>query len=87
MAFTAGRMIEEKDIRMVVSASQEADIFAMIDAARARSLKALREFLALLVRTGYSLYGLPVPKTVDVDYPEDIQKAEAYLKEIGREAE
>ena len=58
------------------------DIFAMIDAARTHSLKALREFLAFLVGTGHSYYGLPVKKTMDVDNPEDIQKAEAYLKEI-----
>jgi DNA polymerase-3 subunit delta len=32
VAFTAGRMIEEKDIRLVVSAAQEASIFVMIDA-------------------------------------------------------
>jgi len=32
VAFTAGRMIEEKDIRSVVSASREADIFGMVDA-------------------------------------------------------
>jgi len=31
-AYTAGRMIEEKDVRAVVSASQEADIFVLIDA-------------------------------------------------------
>jgi DNA polymerase-3 subunit delta len=30
-AYTAGRMIEEKDVRAVVSASQEADIFVLID--------------------------------------------------------
>ncbi len=59
------------------------DIFGLIDAARTRSLKALREFLALLMRTEYRLYGIPVPKTVDVDRPKDIREAEAYLKEIG----
>jgi DNA polymerase III subunit delta len=31
-AYTAGRMIEEKDVRLVVSASREADIFALVDA-------------------------------------------------------
>ncbi len=30
-AYTGGRLIEEQDIRMVVSASQEADIFAPVD--------------------------------------------------------
>ena len=32
VSFTAGRMIEEKDVRMVVSAAREEDIFAMVDA-------------------------------------------------------
>lgn len=60
-------------------------IFEMIEAARAKKLKALREFLGLLLENGYSLYGLLVSKTIDVDYPEDIKKAEKYLKEVGEE--
>jgi DNA polymerase-3 subunit delta len=32
LAFTASRRIEEKDVRMVVSAAQEADVFSMVDA-------------------------------------------------------
>jgi DNA polymerase III subunit delta len=32
VAYTCGRMIEEKDVRMVVSAAQEEDIFALVDA-------------------------------------------------------
>jgi NDP-sugar pyrophosphorylase family protein len=59
------------------------DIFDMIGAARSRKLSALRQFLGLLTKTGYLLYGVPVPKAVDVDYPEDIKKAETYLREIG----
>jgi NDP-sugar pyrophosphorylase family protein len=59
------------------------EIFAMIGAARARKLNALRQFLGLLLESGFSLYGLPVSKTVDVDCPEDIEKAEAYLREIA----
>jgi len=31
-AYTSGRMIEEKDVRALVSASQEADVFVLIDA-------------------------------------------------------
>jgi NDP-sugar pyrophosphorylase family protein len=58
------------------------EIFAMIGGARVRKLNALRQFLGLLLESGYVLYGLPVAKTVDVDYPEDIEKAETYLKEV-----
>jgi NDP-sugar pyrophosphorylase family protein len=59
------------------------NIFDMIKAARAKRLKALRQFLGLLLERDYSLYGLFVSKTVDVDYPEDIKKAEKYLEEVG----
>jgi NDP-sugar pyrophosphorylase family protein len=58
-------------------------IFDMVDAARAKRLGALRQFLGLLVDRGYPLRGIPVSKTLDVDFPEDIGKAEAFLKEIG----
>jgi NDP-sugar pyrophosphorylase family protein len=58
-------------------------IFSMAQTARAMKLDALRRFLALLLESGYPLYGLPVSETVDVDYPEDIAKAEAYLLKIG----
>lgn len=58
------------------------DIFAEIDIARRKNLNALRQFLGHLIDKGYPLHGVPVGKTVDVDYPEDIEKAEIYLKEI-----
>jgi NDP-sugar pyrophosphorylase family protein len=61
------------------------DIFAEIVPARRRKLSALRQFLGLLIDEGYPIHGLAVPKTIDVDYPEDIEKAEAYLKEINEE--
>jgi hypothetical protein len=32
----------------------------------------------------YSLYGIPVSKTVDVDYPEDIDKAREYLEGVDQ---
>ena len=59
------------------------DIFAEIARARKKKLNALRRFLGHLVDEGYPIHGVPVPKTIDVDYPEDIEKAEAYLKEIN----
>jgi NDP-sugar pyrophosphorylase family protein len=59
------------------------DIFAEIPSARRKKLRALRGFLGHLMDEGYPIYGVPVPKTIDVDYPEDIAKAEAFLKEIN----
>jgi NDP-sugar pyrophosphorylase family protein len=59
------------------------DIFALMAEARARKLSALRQFLDLLTAGGHMLQGLPVAKTIDVDYPEDIEKAEAFLREMG----
>ena len=58
------------------------NVFGMIDEARSRKLNALRQFLGLLIKTGFSLHGVQVPKTIDVDYPEDLNKAEAFLTEI-----
>ena len=59
------------------------DLFEMVSQARSRGVSALRHFLALLLESGFSLYGIPVSKTVDVDYPEDIGKAEKYLRRAG----
>lgn len=59
------------------------EIFSLMDEARNRKLTAFRQFLGLLVENGYPVYGIPVSKTVDVDYPEDIEKAEAFLEEVG----
>jgi NDP-sugar pyrophosphorylase family protein len=59
------------------------EIFSMIDAARIKGLNALRQFLDLLLKNNYSLYGVPVSMTVDVDTPEDIEKAHKYLEEVG----
>ncbi len=58
-------------------------IFSLAQTARTRKLDALRRFLVLLLESGYPLYGLPVSRTIDVDYPEDIAKAEEYLVDIG----
>lgn len=48
--------------------------------ARQQGLKALREFLGLLVAAGFPLQGIPVGPAVDVDHPEDIARAEAFLQ-------
>ena len=60
------------------------DIFAEVAPAQKKKLTALRQFLGHLIAEGYPLFGIPVPKTIDVDYPEDIAKAEAHLKEINK---
>jgi DNA polymerase-3 subunit delta len=52
IAFTAGRMIEEKDIRMVVSAAQEANIFAMVDAIMDRKAGLAEQILQKLLQNG-----------------------------------
>lgn len=59
------------------------EVFDLVDGARGKGLTALRQFLGFLIDSGYPLYGIPVSKTLDVDFPEDIAKAEAFLKEIG----
>jgi DNA polymerase-3 subunit delta len=52
VAYTAGRMIEEKDVRMVVSAAQEADIFVMVDAIIDHKAESAVQILQSLLRNG-----------------------------------
>jgi DNA polymerase-3 subunit delta len=52
VSFTAGRMIEEKDVRMVVSAAREEDIFAMVDAIMDRDSALGEQVLQKLLQTG-----------------------------------
>ena len=58
----------------------EPAIFAEVGAARAARFTALRQFLGHLLDRGYRVYGAPVPKTVDVDRPEDIATAAAFVQ-------
>jgi NDP-sugar pyrophosphorylase family protein len=55
-------------------------VFDEIATARAAHCTALRQFLAHLMARGYRLYGEQVSKTVDVDRPEDIAVAEAFIR-------
>ena len=55
-------------------------IFTLIAEARALQLTALRQFLALVLERGLSLFGVSVAKTIDVDHPRDLQTAEAWLR-------
>jgi len=54
-------------------------IFSEITAARRAAFSALRQFLGHLLDRQYALYGKRVGKTVDVDRPEDISSAEAFV--------
>jgi len=63
----------------------EPTIFAAIEESRRRQFNALRQFLGYLIERGNSLYGAVVPKTVDVDRPEDIAVAEAFVRSGYRE--
>lgn len=55
-------------------------VFTEIDAARRLALTALRQWLGHLVERGYRCYGAAIGKTVDVDRPEDIATAEAFVR-------
>lgn len=55
-------------------------VLAEIDAARAHHFTALRQFLAHLLARGYRLDAAPMGKTVDVDRPQDIAAADAFVR-------
>lgn len=57
-------------------------IFDLVEEAGRRKMTALRQFLGLLVERGRPLYGARVPKTIDVDRPQDVEKAEAFLRKV-----
>lgn len=52
------------------------------DAARRDGLTALRVFLKRLLDRGYPMIGIPVPPSIDVDRPLDVDAAEAFLKRV-----
>ena len=41
---------------------------------------ALRQYLGYLLKYGYRFYGVPLPPVVDVDRPQDVVKAEEFLR-------
>jgi NDP-sugar pyrophosphorylase family protein len=55
-------------------------VFAEIEAARAQRFTALRQFLHHLLARGYAVFAERVPKCVDVDRPEDVAVAEAFIR-------
>ena len=54
VSFTAGRMIEEKDVRAVVSAAREEDIFTMVDAIMDGNSGLGKQILQKLLQGGIS---------------------------------
>lgn len=50
------------------------------DKALASGYTALRQLLGHLLKYGYRTFGVPLPPVIDVDRPQDIQAAEAFLK-------
>ncbi|HSP95809.1 MAG TPA: NDP-sugar synthase [Candidatus Dormibacteraeota bacterium] len=55
-------------------------VFAEIEAARRGGFTALRQFLAHLIARGYRVAGAPMGKTLDVDRPQDIAAADAFVR-------
>jgi NDP-sugar pyrophosphorylase family protein len=58
----------------------DAAIFAEVGHARLQGFTALRQFLGHLLARDYRLYGARVGKTIDVDRPEDIASATAFVR-------
>ncbi len=60
-------------------------VFREKEKARKEKFTAFRQFLTLLVDKKYKIYAQEVGKTVDVDVPADIEKAEKFLKGLELE--
>jgi DNA polymerase-3 subunit delta len=54
VSYTDGRMIEEQDVRRIVSYAQEGDIFALVDAIMDRKVSEAEKILAHLLQNGMS---------------------------------
>lgn len=57
-----------------------ASILREADEARSDGVDALRTFLGRLLERGYHLAGIPITESIDVDRPDDIVTAEAFLR-------
>lgn len=55
-------------------------VFAEIDAARRAGFTALRQFLGHLLARGYRMAGAAIGKTLDVDRPQDVAAADAFVR-------
>jgi NDP-sugar pyrophosphorylase family protein len=58
----------------------DSGVFDEVPAARKAGFAALRQFLGHLLERKYELYGEIVGKTIDVDRPEDITVADAFVR-------
>lgn len=74
--------LEARDSGLVTAGFYVFDpvVFREIDTARQRRFTALRQFLGHLLASDYRMYGTRVGKTVDVDRPEDLAVAEAFVR-------
>jgi NDP-sugar pyrophosphorylase family protein len=54
-------------------------VWPELDRAEGLGLSRMRNFLGHLVETGFRLHGHRLPKTVDVDRPQDVRAAEEYV--------
>jgi NDP-sugar pyrophosphorylase family protein len=57
-----------------------ASILRESEGARREGIDALRTFLGRLLERGYQLAGIPIAQSIDVDRPDDIGTAEAFLR-------
>ena len=57
----------------------EPAVLDLLADARALDLNSLRRFFSFLCRNRYPLFGIRVSKTIDVDWPKDIEAAEDYV--------
>jgi NDP-sugar pyrophosphorylase family protein len=58
-------------------------IFPILDRAVVEGVHRLRNFLGRVLEEGFSMSGRRISKGIDVDRPEDVQVAEAFLREEG----
>ncbi len=54
-------------------------VWPELDRAQSRGISKMRNFLGYLLDAGYRLHAYRLPKTVDVDRPQDVKAAEEYL--------
>lgn len=58
------------------------DVFSLIDTALERRIQRLRNFLRLMLASGYTIEGFPFSKIIDVDHARDIATAEEFLANV-----
>ena len=61
-------------------------VFPLLEETVQKGMKRLRNFLGFVVDSGADVRGYRLSKAVDVDRPEDLEVAEAFLRDCQREA-